>query len=106
MGDGIQVALDVRQTLIDVVTVGLLQIGNQPRHVGSENGRRARHKVVERIDVADEQEKTGVHTAALAHVGYRAVTEAQRDAQPCQQGQQRRVSGNQIAQAAVTREKS
>ena len=88
LGDGIQVALDVGQTLVNIILVGLFQIRYKTRHVGSQYRCRGRHIVIERVDVADEQEETGVHTAALAHVGNRTVAETQRNAQTGQQGKQ------------------
>ena len=37
-GNGIEVALDVRQALVDIIAVRLLKIGHQPRHVSSQDG--------------------------------------------------------------------
>ena len=98
-------AFDVGQALFNIILVGLLQIRDKSCHVGSQYGCRRRHIVIESINVADEQEKSGIYPTLLTHVDNRAVTESQRDAQSRQQREQRRMGGYQITQATVAREK-
>ena len=67
--DSVEMGLDVRQAFIDIITVRLLQVRHQSRHVGAEDGGRRRHIVVERIDVANQQEEVGIYPTCLTDVG-------------------------------------